>query len=44
MQSLFNFNIVESYPPLLEYDKNSKTSQFEHTICVTNNGVIDFNI
>ena len=43
MQSLFNFNIVESYPPLLEYDKNSKTAQFEHTICVTNNGVIDFN-
>ena len=43
MQSLFNFNIVESYPPLLEYDKNSKTAQYEHTICVTNNGVIDFN-
>ena len=43
MQSLFSYNILDSHPPLLEYDNNSKTAQFEHTICVTSNGVIDFN-
>lgn len=43
MQNLFNANVVESYPPLLEYDNNCKSAQFEHTICVTENKVIDFN-
>lgn len=43
MQNLFNFKVVDSYPPLLECDLKSKSAQFEHTIVVREAGVIDFN-
>jgi len=43
MQNLFNFKVVDSYPPLLECDLKSKSAQFEHTIVVRESGVIDFN-
>jgi methionyl aminopeptidase len=43
MQNLFNFKVVDSYPPLLECNSGSKSAQFEHTIVVRESGVIDFN-
>lgn len=43
LQTLFKFNIIDSYPPLLECKDKSVSAQFEHTICVREKGVIDFN-
>ena len=44
MQKMFSFNVIDSYPPLLECDHKSKSAQFEHTILVRESGVIDFNV
>lgn len=35
LQTLFNAEILNSYPPLLETDPNSKVAQFEHTVFVS---------
>ena len=43
MQSLFRMGLIDSYPPLLEYNNKSKSAQFEHTILVRESGIIDFN-
>jgi methionyl aminopeptidase len=44
LQQLFSCGIINSYPPLLETNPDSKIAQFEHTIYVSEEtGVIDFN-
>ena len=41
LQELFNTNILNSYPPLVEADANAKIAQFEDTIYVNGNSVIN---
>ena len=43
LQQLFSSGIINSYPPLVETDSNSKIAQFEHTIYVSESSKIDFN-
>ncbi len=43
LQKIFNYNVIDSYPPLMECDPKSKSAQFEHTIVVRESGVKDFN-
>lgn len=43
LQQLFSSSIINSYPPLIETNTESKVAQFEHTIYVSENTKIDFN-
>lgn len=42
LQSLFNSNIINSYPPLIETNSECKIAQFEHTIFISENKKINF--
>jgi len=44
LDELYNKGILKKYPPVIEYDKNSKIAQFEHTILVSENININFSI
>lgn len=44
LQELFINKVVNSYPPLIETNKNSKIAQFENTIFVSEEKKINFNI
>lgn len=44
INDLVRCNILEAYPPLSDINRNSKTSQFEHTIYIKNNGVENLSI
>ena len=37
LQELFNRGYLNSYPPLLETDKNAKVAQFEHSVYIGEN-------
>jgi methionyl aminopeptidase len=41
LNNLVKKNIVEQYPPLSDINKNSYTSQLEHTIFIKENGIIN---
>ena len=40
LTELFNYGVLNSYPPLIETNSNAYISQFEHTIFIGNNKMI----
>ena len=43
LDELYRKGILKKYPPLIDPDKKCKTAQYEHTIYVSENRIIDFN-
>jgi len=44
LNDLTRCNILEAYPPLSDINRNSKTSQLEHTIFIKNSGIENLSI
>lgn len=44
LNDLFQNHIINSYPALIDPKEDCMTAQFEHTICVSENNVINFSL
>lgn len=44
LEELYSKGLLKKYPPLIEYDKQSRVAQFEHTLLVTEKNNINFSI